>query len=96
MFSPPRTMTSSARPARNRKPCASSHQGVAHGVELHAAQIDETALRISPHGMLDLDDVCAPVGQDRAGGGHKRELRDLQHPDSFHYQRHNYPVDSVA
>ncbi len=67
------------------------HQGVAHGVELHAAQIDETALRIAAHGMLDLDHVCAPVGQDGAGGGHERELRDLQHPDPFHNLRHNYP-----
>ena len=72
------------------------HQGVAHGVELHAAQIDEAALGISPHGMLDLDDVSAPIGQDRAGGGDERELRDLQYPDSFHHQRHIYPRRFVA
>jgi hypothetical protein len=33
------------------------------GIDLYAAQVDEAALRITAHRMLDLDYVGAPVGQ---------------------------------
>ena len=57
-------------------------------VELDAAHVEEAALGIAAHGMLDLDDVGAPVGQDRAGRGHERELRHLEDPDALHHLDH--------
>ena len=62
--------------------------GMAHRVDLHAADVDEAALRVAAHRMLDLDDVRAPVGQDRAGGGHEGVLRHLEHPHALHHLRH--------
>ena len=56
-----------------------------------AAHVEKAALRIAAHRMLDLDDVRAPVGEDRAGGGHERELRHLEDPNPFHHLRHIVP-----
>jgi hypothetical protein len=42
--------------------------------------------------MLDLDHICAPVRQDRTGGGNERELGYFQDPDAFHYLRHTPPL----
>ena len=41
-------------------------QRVAVRVELDAAHVDEAALGVAAHRVLDLDDVGAPVGEDRA------------------------------
>ncbi len=63
------------------------------GVELKAAHVDETALGVAAHRVLDLDDVGAPpVGQDRPGRRNERELRDLQYPDAVHHldQDHSF------
>ena len=68
------------------------HQGIAAGIELHAAHIDETPLGIAPHRVLDLDDVRAPVGQDRSRRGNERELGDLQDSYALHYLRHRTPL----
>src|SRR5262249_5861219 len=41
---------------------------VAQRVERDATDIDEASLRIAAKRMLDLDNVRAPVGEERAGG----------------------------
>ena len=42
---------------------------------------DQAALRVTGFGMLDLDDVGAPVGQHRAGGGDERPGGELDDAD---------------
>src|ERR1700738_4777550 len=49
---------------------------------------DQAALRVAAHRMLDLDHVRAPLGQDRAGHGHVRPGRHLEHADSAHDRAH--------
>ena len=41
------------------------------------------AQHVSPPGILDLDDVCAPVGQKRRRRRHERVLSDLQDADAL-------------
>ena len=61
----------------------------------------QTTLRVPGNGVLDLDHVGAPVGQDRAGGGREGELGDLDHLDALHglvhsrnpfYVRRSFPI----
>jgi hypothetical protein len=35
--------------------------------------------------MFDLDDVCAPVGEDGSGRGDERELCDFEDPNALHH-----------
>jgi len=63
-------------------------QGVAQRIELDPAHVQEPALRVTAHRMLDLDDVRAPVGQDRAGSRHIGELRHFQNAHPLHHLGH--------
>ena len=64
-------------------------QRVPQGIELDPAHVEETALGIAAHRMLDLDHVGPPVGEDRAGGGSEGELRDFQNAHALHdFGRH--------
>ena len=60
-------------------------QRVAVRVELDAAHVEEAALGVAAHRMLDLDHVGAPVGEDRARGGHEGELRHFEDPHALHH-----------
>src|SRR3954453_11263708 len=42
---------------------------------------DESAVPVAVHRVFDLDDVGAPVGEERARDGHEHELRQLDDPD---------------
>jgi hypothetical protein len=42
--------------------------------------------------VLDLYDVRAPVGQDRARGGHERKLCHFQDSYALHHLRHTHPL----
>src|SRR6476469_32569 len=53
-------------------------------VELEAAHVDEAALGVAAHRMLHLDDVCAPVCEDRPGRGHKGELCNFEDANTLH------------
>ncbi len=48
----------------------------------------EPPLRIAGLGVLDLDDVGPPFGQDRAGHRHVGPGGDLHHPDTLHDSSH--------
>ena len=54
-------------------------------VELEAAHVDEAALGVTAYWVLHLDDVCAPVGEDRPRRRHERELRDFENPNARHH-----------
>ena len=54
-------------------------------VELEPAHVDETALGVATHRVLHLDDVCAPIGEDRPRRRHERELRDFEDPNALHH-----------
>ena len=54
-------------------------------VQLEAAHVDEAALGVAAHRVLHLDDVCAPVGEDRPRRRHERELRNLEDPNALHH-----------
>ena len=69
-----------------------SISGCAVRVELDAAHVDEAALGVAAHRVLDLDDVRAPVGEDRARRGHERELRHLENADALHDLRQDDPL----
>ncbi len=60
-------------------------QRMAVGVELEPAHVDEAALGVAAHWVLDLDDVGAPVGEYRAGRGHEGELRYLEDANALHH-----------
>src|SRR5882724_2807228 len=45
-------------------------------------------LQVAAHGVLDLDDVGAPVREQPTGGGNEGELRHLEDPNSFHHVCH--------
>jgi hypothetical protein len=60
-------------------------QRVAVGVELEAAHVDEAALGVTAHRVLDFDHVRAPVGEDRPGGGDERELCNLENANALHH-----------
>ena len=68
-----------------------SISGCRSGFELEAAHVEEAALGVAADRMFDLDDVGAPVGQDRARRRDERELRDLQDPDAVHHLDHSIP-----
>ena len=53
------------------------HQRMSVRVDLDATHVEKAALRVTLHGVLDLDDVGAPVGEDGSRGGDERELRNL-------------------
>ncbi len=65
------------------------YQRMPVGIELEATHVDEATLSIAARRMLDLDDVGTPVGEDRAGGGDERELRNLEDPKALHYLDHS-------
>src|SRR6478735_5232717 len=54
-------------------------------VHLKATHVDEAALGVAAHGVLHLDDVGAPVGEDSARGGNERELGNLEDPYALHH-----------
>jgi hypothetical protein len=65
------------------------HQRMAVGIELKTTHVDEAALGVAAaQRVLDVDDVGSPVGQDRSGRGHERELGDFEDSDSLHPLRH--------
>ena len=64
------------------------HQGVAVLVGRKSLQHLDAALSVAAHGMLDLDDVGAPIGQHRASRRYKSELCDLKNPHALHYLGH--------
>jgi hypothetical protein len=68
-----------------RLPVGMFDQRVPVRVELEATHVDEAALGITAHRVLHLDDVCAPVGEDRPGRRHERELCDFEDPDALHH-----------
>ncbi|MBE1536870.1 hypothetical protein H4W34_006703 [Actinomadura algeriensis] len=49
-----------------------------------AEHLDDPALRVALLRVLHLDDVGAPVREDRTGGRDVRELGDLEDPDAPH------------
>ena len=57
-------------------------------IELDAAHVEEAALGVAAHRMLDFEDVRSPVGEDRARRRHERELRNLQDPKALHHLDH--------
>ena len=57
-------------------------------VELGAGDRKHAALRIAAHGMLDLDDVGAPVGQHGTGSRDEDELCHFQHSYALHHLLH--------
>lgn len=59
-------------------------QRMAVGVHLEAAHVDEPALGVAPHRMLDLDHIGAPVGEDRAGSRDEGELSYLEDTNALH------------
>ena len=46
------------------------------------------AMKEPAHRVLNLYDVCAPVGEHGASRRYEGELRNLQYPDSFHHLSH--------
>ena len=66
------------------------------GVELEAAHVDEAALGVAANRMLHLDDVRAPVGEDRPGRRDERELRNLEDANALHHLDQVDPLLSVA
>ena len=64
-------------------PVGMLHQRVALRIDLDAAHIEEAALGVTAHRVLDLDDVGAPVGEDRSCGRDERELRNLEDPKAL-------------
>ena len=54
-------------------------------IQLEAAHVDEAALGVAAHRVLDLDDVRAPVGEDRSGRRNERELRNLEDANALHH-----------
>ena len=67
-------------------------QRVTQRIERHATHVEEAALRIAAHRVLDLDDIRAPVGEDRPCGGHEGELGHLQHAHALHDLGHGFPI----
>jgi len=63
------------------------------GGDLLAGDVDEAALGVAAHRMLDLDDVRAPVGEHRSSRRHEGELRHFEDPNALHHLRHR--IDSV-
>ena len=64
------------------------HQRMPVWVDLDATHVEETALGVTAHRVLDLNDVCAPVGKDGARGRDERELRNFQDPKARHHLDH--------
>ncbi len=54
-------------------------------VELEATHVDEAALGVAAHRMFHLDDVCAPVGEDRPRRRHERELCNFEDANTLHH-----------
>ena len=55
----------------------------------HAHHGAQAALGVAGFGVFDLDDVGAPVGQDRTRGRDEGELRHLQYPEAVHRSDHS-------
>ena len=55
------------------------------GSSLESAHVDEAALGVAAHRVLDLDDVGTPVGEDRPRRGHERELGHLEDANALHH-----------
>ncbi len=69
-------------------PVGMLHQRMPVRVDLDAAHVEEAALGVAAHRVLDLDDVRAPVGEDRSRRRDERELRELQDPKALHHLDH--------
>ncbi len=54
-------------------------------VQREAAHVDEAALGVATHRVLHLDDVGAPVGEDRSCRGNEGELRNLEDAHALHH-----------
>ena len=66
-------------------------QGMALRIKLNPAHIEEPALGIAAHRMLDLDDVGTPVSKNAASRRHESELRHFQNAYAFHHLCHRFP-----
>lgn len=64
------------------------HPRCGSGPSLNA---DQSALRISGHRVLDLDDVGTPVSEHRTCGGHESELGDFEDAHTGHRLLHLAP-----
>ena len=58
----------------------------------HQARRHQTALRVAGLRVLDLDDVGAPLREDRARDRHERPRRDLDDPDPGQHFLHVVPL----
>ncbi len=65
-------------------------------VQLEATHVDEAALGVATHRVLHLDDVGAPVGEDRSRRGNEGELRNLEDPYALHHLDHISPPGSYV
>ena len=63
-------------------------QDVHGAVERLPAGDDQTAHRVAALDVLDLDDVCTPVGEHRGRNRYEGLLRDLENADTRHHARH--------
>src|SRR5580704_13921001 len=54
------------------------------------ARADEAALRVAGFGVLDLDDVGAPVGQHRPGRRYERPRGEFDHADTTEDVGHEF------
>ena len=54
-------------------------------IKRHPAHIEKAALCVAANRMLDLDNVCAPVGQYSPGGWYKSILRHFKHTHALHH-----------
>ena len=64
------------------------HQRMPVRVDLDATHVEEAALGVAAHRVLDFDDVRAPVGEDGSRRRDERELRKLEDPKARHYLHH--------
>ena len=64
-------------------------------VELEAAHVDEAALGVAAHRMLHLDDVCAPVSEDRPRRWNERELCNFEDANALHHLDQVSPLSAL-
>ena len=63
-------------------------QRVPQRIERDPAHVEEPALGIAAHRMLDLDNVRAPIGENRARRRNKGKLRHFEDANALHYLDH--------